>query len=214
MGLTGYLQEYYGVPQATARKAAERFEQRPLQRQLSRLERTIGKSLTIESVAKGLLLDLSPQELDCYLRDVETSVRQYTLEFFQAKDFYSPKKLKSALRRVKVQSLKITNETVPINGFRILNPHDQQARQYLDSLITNGEVSVDPYDHWTTNGRSKGLRGRDILRNLKRDLTLVYNQLGFPQPKVIIDWSNHIVSIGELEKTTLAAIRRAAYGQP
>lgn len=90
---------------------------------------------------------------------------------------------------------------IDLARYTFLNNKNESIRGRVLDLVEIGKVQVGGYEYWT--GQS-GARGRHILINMRYQMKCLFSELGFPEPKCQINFSEYTLQISKADQDYLS----------
>ena len=184
---------------------------------LTRLEGLLGEGIAYEIVKSGDFASYRNSRLQDYFNLAEQVLDKIKDRVHQdngnwhARLFYSIESLSKFLEKDGEELEESEPNGTGFSRYYLFNKDNKTSRQYLDSLIRDGELFVGTHEHWQRSDRIRGPRGRNILIKVGYELKMAFSEVDFDKPKVNINYGQHRISVDDETKNKLRILRDMAY---
>ncbi len=211
------LIELFDVDREKAEEISRNQTLHDFDKGLTRLESLLGESVAYEVVKGGDFASYRNSRLQDYFNLAEQVLDKIKDRVHQdngnwhARLFYSVESLSRFLEKGEKELEESKPNGTGFSRYYLFNKDNRTSRQYLDSLIRDGELIVGTHEHWQGSNRVGGPRGRNILIKIGYELRVAFSEVGFDNPKVKINYGQHSISVDGETKNRLRILRDMAY---
>ncbi len=213
MDLANLLTGLFGVDPKKASDISAKLTEEEFYERVQRLESLIGEKNAPGVVKEGEFLSYRGQTLDEYF-ELASRARAVMAQVVPVPVFYSIESLRGFLGYDEEKKVEIDVSKLNLFEYRLLQP-DNMGRNFLEALCSKGHVTVRSYDYWSNGKRPKGRRGGDIIEEIRRELFLMFNNLGLGNPEYRLSRGEKspTITISDETRETLKEIKDKVYGQ-
>lgn len=208
------LTTIFEIPAEKARDicAKGKLTEQTFSHYFSTLENILGFDSAAQIVREGRFLEYSNSMMDRYLQLAREAygrlsgiVNEKTTSFF-----YSLESLHQCLAPPRT-ALVIDPAKLRLSHYSLLHVDNDMARDYLDTIITQGDLIIGNHEHWRKSKSEKGPRGLNIIKKIAYQIHILFSHLDLGRPDFTLTFSQNKLSLAEETRRQLAQIRDIAY---
>ena len=214
--LADLLMKVFEIEPDRAKNAARKQSMQKFDSNFTRLEALVGGFENASKVVKeGGFLSYENGDMEKYFAlAYQASSKIDRSQPVPVQIFYDIESLTVFLKTEAAKEIIINVDKLKVHKYRLLHKDNTQSRNYLNSLIENGCLTVEGHEHWAKSGDGQnGLRGLNIIRKMAYDLTVLFDELGLPKPDYKLNHGQLKISIPQYTSVVLGKIREVAYSQ-
>lgn len=209
--LTELLAREFELDFLKARNISREISFDPFVNNYGILESLIGGALAKEVVKNGSFANYRNGTLDEYFNFLRIAATKTDFEekLFDISAFYSIDSLKNYLEFLDLSG---KNGTFDLSKLNLVNNRffclsNFKSKQYFDSLINCGHLTVSSHEHWCKSKRQKGSRSLNIIRAIAFQLRVSFSDLGLEKPEIEINYGTGTLKISSKTQENLKKIR-------
>ena len=211
--LVEYLARGYKIDFMRARNIARRITFDQFGASFDTLSELIGENNADDVVVNGNFLTYRNGSMQDYLslaRECAGRMDEITRNGISL--FYTRRGMRNHLsgRLTKQPADCIDCLNLELAKCKILHKGDEQASEYLDSLIGEGAVTVTDNEHWCKSN-VKGPRGLNVLKLITYQLALAFEQTSIGKPEYDLNFGQSTLWLAEGTRAKLELLRAASY---